>query len=140
MIRSSLAIRRRGATVVESAVILPATCFLVFGLVVGATGVFRYQEVASLAREGSRWASVHGSAYAQVTGHSAATAADVYQQAILPRAVGLDPAKLSYSVTWAPDNSSGSTVTVTVSYQWFPEVFVAGPINLTSTSADTMSY
>jgi hypothetical protein len=64
----------------------------------------------------------------------------VYQQAILPRAVGLDPAKLSYSVTWAPDNSSGSTVTVTVSYQWFPEVFVAGPINLTSTSADTMSY
>jgi hypothetical protein len=37
-------------------------------------------------------------------------------------------------------NPVGNTVTVTVSYQWFPDLYVVGPINLTSTSTSQMSY
>ncbi len=99
---------------VESAIIYSVTFLLIFGLIIGGLGVFRYQEVASLAREGSRYASVHGAMYEQVTGKPAATPADVYNNAILPKAVALDPKQLTYSVTWNPDNQRESSVTVTV--------------------------
>jgi len=62
--------------------------------------------------------------------------------------VGLDPSKLTYSVTWNQSNKPQetvivngnvtyvtNTVTVTVSYNWFPELYLVGPIVLTSTSS-----
>jgi hypothetical protein len=113
--------------------------------------VLRYQQLALLAREGARYAAVHGGLYAQETGNPAATADDVYQNAILPYAVNLDPAHLSYTVTWDADNMPyhmtadyekpvANTVTVTVRYTWLPEVYLVGPITLSSTSTATMSY
>ena len=50
---------RSGGTLVEMAVILPVVFLLIFGLIVGGIGIFHYQEVARLAREGARWAAVH---------------------------------------------------------------------------------
>ena len=143
--------RRRGTTVVEFGITCPIVFFLVFAIIVGGMGVFRYQSVAALAREGARWASVHGGQYAKEKNQPAATAADIYTNAILPGAVGLDPAKLSYAVTWNQNNMPlyvatdvenpiGNTVTVTVTYQWMPEMYIAGPINLTSTSTAQMMY
>lgn len=131
--------RRRGTHVVECAVVFPVLFLLLLGLLVGGLGVFRYQEVASLAREGARYASVRGSKYQQVTGKPAATAPDVYNNAISPRAVILDPANLSYNVTWNPDNKQGSTVTVQVTYLWVPEAYLGG-ITLSSTSTMPVSY
>jgi Flp pilus assembly protein TadG len=125
---------------VESALVYPVVLLLVIGLIVGGAGVFRYQEVAHLARQGARWASVHGTQYAQHTGHAAATASDVYNNAVAPGGITLSASDLSSSVSWSPDNSPGSTVTVTVTYQWFPEAFLVGPFNLSSTSSRTMSY
>jgi Flp pilus assembly protein TadG len=123
------------------AIVSSVAFLLLLGLIIGGMGVFRYQEVAALAREASRWASVHGAQYHQDTGKTAATASDVYTNAIQPNLAALDPAKLSYSVTWNPDNQPfDSTVTVTVSYQWFPELYLVGPITLTSTSTTKMSY
>src|SRR5438552_652958 len=122
---------RSGATIVEFAVVGPVTLLLLIGLLVGGLGIFRYQQVAHAAGEASRWAAVHGSSYAQETGKAAASAADVYSQAIVPNAAALDLSQLAYSVTWNANNSpyhtttvSGqtvkvtNTVTVTVSYQW----------------------
>src|SRR6266404_7733612 len=54
---------RPGATVVEFAVVAPVTFLLILGLIVGGLGVFRYQEVAHLAREATRYASTHGGQY-----------------------------------------------------------------------------
>src|SRR5690242_5794682 len=125
--------RRRGTHAVECAIIFPLLFLLLLGLLVGATGVFRYQEVASLAREGARYASVRGAKYSQMTGKPAATADDVFTDAISPRAVILNPSKLNYDVTWNPDNKQGSTVTVKVTYQWVPEAYLGG-ITLGSTS------
>ncbi len=152
--RRTLSIARRGATAVEAALVLPVAFTFIIGTVVIALGIYRYQQVASLAREGARYASVHGTQYAAATGNAAATAADIYNNAILPMAIGLSPSKLSYSVTWNLSNSPtyanpGSNppgapmqnlVTVTVTYQWMPELYIAGPINLTSTSVMPMSY
>jgi Flp pilus assembly protein TadG len=144
--------RRRAASLVEFAVICPVLFLLILGALIGGLGIFRYQEVAWLAREGARYASVHGTQYAkEVPNATAATPQDVYNNAILPNVIILDASKLSYSVTWNQSNDPytvsadyelgvNNTVTVTVTYQWFPEVFLGGPINLSSSSTMPMSY
>ena len=131
--------RRRGAVVLECALVYPITFLLIFGLIIAGLGVFRYQEVGFLAREGSRYASLHGATYQQATGKTAATAEDVYNNAILPKAVALNPSQLTYSVTWNPDNKAGSTVTVTIAYHWVPEAFLPS-INMSSTSTVAVLY
>jgi Flp pilus assembly protein TadG len=143
--------QRRGATTVELAITCPIAFFLIFATIVGGLGVFRYQQVASLAREGARWASVHGSEYEEDTGNPAATAEDVFTNAIQPMAIALDPDQLTYSVTWDVSNDPltvhsdyetprGNTVSVRVNYQWFPELYLVGPYTLTSTSTAQMVY
>lgn len=130
---------RHGATAVEAAVVLPVLFLFVFGLIVGGLGAFRNNQVGMLAREGSRWAAVHGSAY-QTDAGQPVTAEDVYNNAIKPMVVGLDTSKLTYSVTYSPDNKPGSSVTVTVNYRWYPEVYLAGPFVLTCSSTRAVSY
>lgn len=139
---------RPGVTTVEFAVISPLLFLLIVGLIVGGLGIFRYQEVASLAREGARYASVRGTEYAADTKLPFATQDSIHQE-ILRRAVALDPNRLSCSVTWDqynspqrvnPDNSvTTNVVTVTVTYQWVPEAFLGG-ITLSSTSKLPMSH
>ncbi|MHC5540093.1 TadE family protein, partial [Singulisphaera rosea] len=46
---------RRGAVMAESAVVYSALMLLLLGMITVGLGVFRYQQVASLAREGARW-------------------------------------------------------------------------------------
>jgi Flp pilus assembly protein TadG len=131
--------RRRAATLVESAFILPLAFFFILNLVAGGLLVYRYQLVAELAREGSRYASVHGSQYASDTGNAAATATDV-SNAVQAFAAGLDTRQLSAAVSWNSSNKPGiNTVTVTVTYQWQPLVFF-GRIALTSSSTVQMQY
>ena len=143
--------RRWGTTTVEFAITCPIVFFLIFATAVGGLGVFRYQQVAAAAREGARWASVHGGQYADETNQPAATASDIYSNAILPAASALNPSQLSYLVTWNKSNMpldpgqnyeqpTGNTVTVTVTYQWLPEMYLPGPITLSSTSTAQMVY
>jgi Flp pilus assembly protein TadG len=143
---------RRGATAVECAVVYPILFLLLVGLVIGAMGIFRYQEMASIARETARYASVHGTLYAKEAGVTPPSPSDIYQAVIVPRAAALDLSRLTYSITYNTSNapshidiSTGdvtphtNTVTVVISYQWIPEGFLGG-ITLTSTSQMTMSY
>lgn len=145
--------RVRGAIAVENALVLPVLFTMVLGSFVAGFGVFRYQEIAYLAREGARWASVHGGQYAADTGNAAATATDVYNTAIRPKMNAVDAAHLTYSVTWNSNNfpyhtviNAGgnlvkvtNTVTVTVHYQWIPEALFGGG-SISSTSVLPMSY
>jgi Flp pilus assembly protein TadG len=78
---------RVGATAVEFAVVGPVAFFVLLAVIIGGMGIFRYQELASVAREASRWASVHGAQYQQDTGQPAATAQDVYNNVIAPNAI-----------------------------------------------------
>jgi len=145
---------RRGSSLVEAAIALPVALMFILGTCVIGLGIYRYQQMASLAREGARYASVHGTQYAQVTGNSAATATDIYNNAILPMAIGLNLTPSDVTVTWNITNSPTSynpnstppgepqqnTVSVTVSYTWMPEMYLAGPITLTSKSTMPMSF
>ncbi len=151
MLRHVVRNQRRGAAAIEFAFAAPIVFFLILAIIIGSLGVFRYHQVAALAREGSRWASVHGGQYEKETGRPAATAADVFNTAILPAATTLNPEQLTYEVTWNVSNLPvqviddvqrpfGNTVTVAVSYRWFPEMYVIGPVNLTSSSTAQMIY
>jgi hypothetical protein len=161
---------RRGATVIECAVIYPVTFLLLLGLVIGAMGVFRFQEVSALARSAARYASTHGNSYRRDAGWGTGTpgtldtasggywwykadplstagsdtswTGDIYDKAIRPNLIALDPARLTVECGWPPvinqpnnpDNWPGSKVSVTVTYQWMPELFLVGPLNLSSNS------
>ena len=142
---------RPGAVLVETAFVYPVLFFLLMMIILGAMVAFRYQLVAHMAREGSRWAACHGDQYAKENATVAATPKDVYDKAIAPQAGGIDAQNLSYSVTWDTDkrqyhtavvNGSvvnvANTVTVTVTCQWDTVVF--GAITLSSTSVSTIHY
>jgi hypothetical protein len=143
---------RPAATLVECAIIYPVTFLLLIGLLVGAMGMFRYQEMASLSREAARYASVHGTDYAKDTGTTAPTPDQIYQAVVVPQAVNLDLARLSYSITYDQSNAPTSVkiangdvlpytnkVKVTLTYQWIPEAFLGG-ITLSSTAEMPMSH
>jgi hypothetical protein len=115
-------LRTRGATLVESAIVLSVTLLVLLGLIVGGLGVSRYQAVADLAREATRWASVHGGQYHQdhanpnapfQPGSPTDWSAEIYDsqtglasfpsQAIHSfnvRTFGLDPSHLRYTCNW----------------------------------------
>jgi Flp pilus assembly protein TadG len=144
--------RRMGTTAVECAVVYPSVFIFTLGLVIGAAGVFRYQELASLARRAARYAAVHGTQYAKENNTTAPTPDQIYNSVVVPNLVGLDSSKLSYSITYNTSNQPThtttvnanvvavtNTVTVTLTYQWFPEAFLGG-ITLSSTSTMPMSY
>jgi Flp pilus assembly protein TadG len=140
---------RSGAAALEFAIVSPVLMLFLFGLVVGGLGIFRYHQVASLAREASRYASVHGLDYERETGQPAATEESISRDIVRANAAGLDPNKLTCSVTWdqsnlpkqfLPDKTVRTNVViVTVSYRWLPEAYFGG-ITLTSTSKLPMSF
>ena len=145
--------RRSGATAVECAFVYPVVFLVVLGLLVGAAGIFRYSQLASLTREAARYASVHGGQYAQEMKVTAPTPADIYDTVVLQREVGFDTSQLNYSITYNTSNFPihttldasnnvipiQNTVTVTLTYQWVPEAYLPG-ITLTSTSVMPMAY
>jgi Flp pilus assembly protein TadG len=110
---------RRGMSVVESAVVYPVTILIIIGTIVIGLGVFRYQQLQSLAREGARFASVRGPDYvASGTGTAEASPATVlaYVQGLAVGLEGLSCTEVTYSSGTIP-----CTVTVTLTYTWKPE-------------------
>ena len=152
MYRRSEPCLRRGATLAEMGLVLSISVGLTLAVVVFGLGVYRYQQVAALAREGARWASVHGGQWAN--GGTLTTQTDV-KNVITPMAVGLESSQFTSTnpaVSWDDSaqkqtTSAGATnyVTVTVTYSWVPEVsigpvFSIGPQTLSSTARMPMQY
>ena len=97
---------RDGATTVDFAVVSGFIFFLIFALIVGASGIFRYQEVAHLAREAARYASTHGGQYqldgiAAQTGVPAVSSSSDLTKYLLPKATLLDPSRLTITASWS---------------------------------------
>jgi hypothetical protein len=152
--------KRRAALTVESAVVLPAMLFLLLMLLIGGIGVFRYQQVACLAREGARWGSVRGSGWQMDTGNTPPTQQDILQNAVLPLAVGMDPSAITIQAEWingetgavtAWDSSRKSPLSlskinqgvsnrlrITINYVWTPGVLIPGSVNMSSVSEVAM--
>jgi len=121
---------RRGVTVVEVAITAPVAFLLVIGLIVGGLGTFRYQQVATLAREGSTYAALHSPFYENRTGQPRATSDTVMTNAILPVAAGLDSSALHCTLTF---DTGANTATIKLDYNWLPEGLLP-PVTLSSTS------
>jgi Flp pilus assembly protein TadG len=132
-------VARSGAAAVETAFVLPVIFLFLGGIVVGAYAVFSYHEVAALAREGARYASVHGTRYQAATSQTAATADDVYNNAIRPRMITLNPARVRYAVSWDATNAPGNLVTVHLEYDWLPPGFFSGQ-TMSSTVTQQMTW
>ena len=149
--------RRTGSALVETAVVYPVLFLLILGIIMVGIAVFRYQQVAHAAREGARYACVHGDKYREETGNPAATDATIYTNAIEPQIAGMQTANVTYAVSWNQSNkqtysyvytdpSTGATsvkarantVSVTVSYSWDTGFF--GVIPVSSTTVMNMSY
>src|SRR3954469_14556205 len=92
--------RRSGVTVVEVAITAPVAFLLIIGLIVGGLGTFRYQQVATLAREGSTYAALHSPYYEKRTGQPQATSDSLMTNAVLPLAAGLDANALHCTLTF----------------------------------------
>ncbi len=109
---------RRGVTAVESAIVYPIAMLLMIGTVVVGIGIFRYQQIQFLAREGARYASVHGPTYAQEQGLPEASTQSVmaYLQGLTVGMPGLECTSVLFSSA-----SSPCTVEVTLQYTWTPE-------------------
>lgn len=132
--------RRRGAQLVESAIVIPVLMVILIGMIIGASGVFANSQVAMLAREGARWASVHGPTYASENSQPQATQATVLSQGILPMAAGLSSSRVQCaSLTWTPSAANATAVTVKVTYQWNPLIFFP-PMTMSSTSQQPVTY
>ena len=130
--------RRRGVILLESALIYSVTLMLVLGTIVMGLGIFQYQQIAFLAREGARYAAVHAATYVAEQNATATTNTTVLNQAILPRVVILKTSALTCTMSPATLPATG-VVTVTVSYTWTPEAYWA-PITMTSTSTAPILY
>jgi Flp pilus assembly protein TadG len=166
--------KRSGAHAVECAIIFPIVLFFIVSIIVGGMGIFRYQQVCYLAREGARYAVVHAGQYQQENAAAIQSGAlpnvdDNYllTNVIMPNASNLDPSSLTVGINFnlssgsydwddtannnnrwpnAPKTVNGTTynetntVSVTVTYTWFPELYLFGPITLTSTSVMPVCY
>jgi Flp pilus assembly protein TadG len=142
------------------AVVIPVLLLLMCGLIVGGIGVFRYQQVGCIAREGARWASVRGADYAADTGLASPTTQQIISNGVLPLAVSMDPTRITVQVEWIDQSSNTAwnwdaspknvrsitatgeyvtnTVQVTVTYVWSPGIFW-DPMTLQSVTQMPMS-
>lgn len=109
--------RRSGAAAVEAAIVLPVALLLIYGIMSGAIMILVTDEVATVTREGARFASVHGYTYGQTMKVPPATAADI-ANFCLAQGVTLDPSKMTVYVSWMSSNRMMNYVTVEVHYQW----------------------
>ena len=128
--------RRRGVVLIESAIVYSVLMMLILGTIVMGLGVFRYQQIASLAREASRWASVHGPTYQSENSASAPTDQDVYN-ATVGKAVILTTSALTFDLDQT--QLQNGTASVKVTYTWTPEAYFS-PITMSSTAVMPVTY
>jgi Flp pilus assembly protein TadG len=99
--------RKSGAVAVEAAIVLPILFLLVIGIVCGGINVFHHQQVANLAREAARYASVRGGDFQKDENLDSPTKSEIVDRAIRPRAVGMDPDAIVATVEWI-DRGTGA--------------------------------
>jgi hypothetical protein len=150
---------RRGATIVEMAIVLLTFLTLVLGMLDLGLGVARYNSLAHAARQGARQAIVHGSMADRLGPWGPATvgpfslgatppsivlpstdAADI-AAFIQPMLVHFNPAEVDVTVAWPEGgNEFGQPVTITLSAPFRPMMtFIFGNPTITLTAESTMS-
>jgi Flp pilus assembly protein TadG len=128
----------KGQTLVELALVLPVFLMLFFAILDGARLAMDYNTVAHAAREGARYAVVHGSTSTSPIGPGVneSNLTDYVNQYLDQ----LPAADLTVKPTWLTGTSGpGSKVKVNVTYTFLPAVgSLVGLSNVSFGSATTM--
>ena len=126
----------RGQTYVEFALIVPCFLILLFSIMWLSLAVYSYNYVSYGAREGSRYAAVHGADSKQPV--TTASAVTTFVQNKTP---GLNTSNLTVSTTWTPAGTPGKvggTVQVQVQYQFRVSVPFMSAVTLPLSSTSKM--
>jgi Flp pilus assembly protein TadG len=118
-----------------------ALCFLAFLLLTFGTmefgwAIYAYNTCSYAAQSAARGASVNGS-----LSTSPATA-DSVTSYVQSQVVAMDPSLMTVNTSWNPNNSPGSTVTITVGYTIVPLVGLAiqNSFNVSSTAQMVINH
>jgi Flp pilus assembly protein TadG len=127
--------RQRGAAALEFGLSFILFISVVYAIMEFGRVVASYDILAGATREGSRYATVHGSSSA-----TPASSSDI-QDLVRRWAIGLDSSSLTVSTTWTPTKGPGSQVKVQASYAMSPFTgwIFANDITLKSSSAMIIS-
>lgn len=136
--------RESGQSFVEFALVGLLYFTLIFGIMEMGWLLFNYHEVTNAAREGARYAIVHGTMSAGITdpsqaGYYTLNAANL-RAAILAKTSLPDPNALTVTVT-EPDGDlqPGHRVTIAVSYPYQPLIgFILNGMSITLHGTSTM--
>lgn len=123
---------RRGGVAVEFAFVIPIAILLTIGAIEVARAVSVQASISQAAKETVRFASVRGSA-------SGAAATETELEAMAVALADLADGSTSAAVSWDPDNSPGSAVTVDLQTSFAPVVLLFGPSSYTFTSTASMT-
>lgn len=109
----------RGQSLVEFALVLPVLLLLIFGLLDVARAVWQENTLAFAAREGSRYAIVHGAASSSPVPYCASCSPSAIVSAVEAAAIGVP--NITVTVTY-PDgnNDRNSRVSVTATAPFVP--------------------
>jgi hypothetical protein len=145
--------KRKATAIIEAAIIVPVMVLLIAIAVDCVSGIYRYHQVATLARTGARYATVHAGQFAEENSLPVVTPEDLKTNVLLPHSAGLQEDRLSVTFTWLPNGSSypvtviddngnvkENMIRVTVNYEWFPVFFFGKSLTLSSTSEMVISY
>ncbi len=143
---------RRGATIVELAIVLLLFLILVLGMLDLGIGVFRRQTLAQAARQGARQAIVHGAladrpefGYVPWGPGTLTETADVgahpVVEKIRPYLAGFDLSEVTIQAEWLDgDHRFEDRVRVTVSAPYRPMMtFIFGNLEITLQGTSTMA-
>src|SRR5262249_3673567 len=119
MLQRATTFRRRGTTLIECALVYPATFLLILGLIIGGLGILPYQQVAHLARDAARYAAVRGGQYWTETGQAPPTEQAVRNFVVnQSAALNADPATLSVQVFHNITSVDASGTNTVMTVQW----------------------
>ncbi len=117
---------RRGQAMVEFALVIPIFLVVLLGIIETGRFIFNYEVLNNAAREGARYAIVHGSNSSCPSGPMPAylgenwcdpSGAKVLER-VRTSAYGIDGTLVTTTVEWDPSNARESTVRVTATYTY----------------------
>ena len=138
---------RRGASLVEAAIILSILLTLIFGMIDLGLGVMQFNMISHAAREGVRQAMVNGQ-YSLKPWPAGTWAASNSGQpavaAISPQLIGCDLARTNISVSWVDgSNAIDKRVRVAIDTRYQPfmtSLFGTGELRLEAVSTSRFAH
>jgi Flp pilus assembly protein TadG len=137
---------RRGASLVEAAIILSILLTLIFGMIDLGLGVMRFNMISHAAREGVRQAMVNGQFSRNpwpAGSWAASSSGQPAVDAISPQLIGCDLAQTTISVAWVDGTNEIEKrvrVTIDTTYQPLMSLFGAGELRLEAVSTSRFAH